>query len=124
MAFSSSIRYDKVKKIIRDIRPDLHFTLEVLDSIGRFHDRKLITNNIYIRSGEGFDIFPIKKSTDIDIAFPSLDKTKFTNDEKSYNTLIEELRSIDYSNRYGRHRWGKDNVGNRLLEIIKSDNHS
>lgn len=115
------LRYDKVKKIIRDIRPDLHFTLEVLDAIGRFHDRKLITNNIYIRSGEGFDIFPIKKSTDIDIAFPLLDKTKFTNDEDSYNTLIEELRSIDYNNRYGRHRWGDGNVANRLLAQIKNN---
>ena len=94
----------------------------VLDAIGRFHDRKLITNNIYIRSGEGFDIFPIKKSTDIDIAFPLLDKTKFTNDEDSYNTLIEELRSIDYNNRYVRHRWGDGNVANRLLAQIKNNN--
>lgn len=116
------LRYDKVKKIIGDIRPELHFTLEVLDAIGRFHDRKLITNNIYIKSGEGFDIFPIKKSTDIDISFPLLDKTKFTNDEGSYNTLIEELKSIDYNNRYGRHRWGEIHVANRLLVNIKSDN--
>ena len=117
------LRYDKVKKIIGDIRPDLYFTLEVLDAIGRFHDRKLITNNIYIRSGEGFDIFPIKKSTDIDITFPSMEITKFTNDEESYNTLIEELRLIDYNNRYGKHRWGEGNATNRLLVNIKSGNH-
>ena len=117
------LRYDKVHNIIRNIRPELNFTLEVLDSIEKFHDRKLITNNIYIRSGEGFDIFPIKKSTDIDIVFPSMDKSKFTKDEESYNTLIEELRSIDYNNMYGKHRWGEANVCNRLLEIIKSYNH-
>lgn len=49
--------------------------------------------------------------------------TKFTNDEESYNTLIEELRLIDYNNRYGKHRWGEGNATNRLLVNIKSGNH-
>ncbi len=111
-------RYDYIIAKIREFRPSLNFTLEIIDSCGQFHDRKLITNNIYIRSGEGFDIFPIKKSTDVDIVFPFMCNTKYKDDKKSYNTLIEELKSIDYKNRSGKHIWKAGNTENRLLSSI------
>lgn len=113
-------RYDHVNSKIHELRPYLNYTLEILDACGRFHDRKLITNNIYIRSGEGFDIFPIKKSTDIDIVFPFMYNTKYKNNKESYNTLIEELKSIDYSCIYGKHIWKESNSENRLLSNIDS----
>lgn len=109
------LRYDFINSKIHELRPYLNYTLEILDACGRFHDRKLITNNIYIRSGEGFDIFPLRKSTDVDIVFPFMDSSKYKDDEKSYNTLIEELRSLDYCNRYGKHVWKENDSKNRLL---------
>lgn len=113
------LRYNYVNSKIKELRPCLNYTLEILDARGRFHDRKLITNNIYIRSGEGFDIFPLRKSTDVDIVFPFMDSSKYKDDEKSYNTLIEELRSLDYSNILGKHVWKDGDVDNRLLRIIR-----
>lgn len=115
------LRYDKIVTKIQEIRPNLHFNLEIIDASNKFHDRKLITNNIYIRCGEGFDIFPIKKSTDVDIAFPFLDNSRFKSDNESYYTLIEELKSIDYNSGYGKHRWGGDSVTNRLLTQINNN---
>lgn len=115
------LRYNKIVAKIQEIRPNLNFNLEIIDAGNRFHDRKLITNNIYIRCGEGFDIFPIKKSTDVDIAFPFLDNSRFKNNKESYYTLIEELKSIECNNKYGKHRWGENNVGNRLLAQIKKN---
>lgn len=112
------LRYNKLVEKIHEIRPNLIFNLEIIDSSNKFHDRKLITNNIYIRCGEGFDIFPVKKSTEVDIAFPFMDSSRFKSDKESYYTLIEELKSIDYNSGYGKHRWGEDNVANRLLNEI------
>ena len=115
------LRYNKLVAKIQEIRPNLNFNLEIIDADNRFHDRKLITNNIYIRCGEGFDIFPVKKSTDVDIAFPFMDNSRFKSNKESYYTLIEELKSIEYNNKYGKHRWGENNVANRLLAQIKNN---
>jgi len=112
-------RYDYINNKIHELRPYLNYTLEILDACGRFHDRKLITNNIYIRSGEGFDIFPIRKSTDVEIVFPFMDSSKYKDDEKSYYTLIEELRSLDYNDRYGKHVWKENDSENRLFKTIR-----
>jgi len=109
------LRFDYINNKIKELRPDLSYSLEIIDANEHFHDRKIITNNIYIRSGAGFDVFPIKKSTDVIMSFPFLENTPYMKDEESYNILISELNSIDHTKKYGKHIWYEKDSGNRLL---------
>ena len=100
----------------------MNFSFEIRDADDCFHDRKLITNNVYVVCGKGFDLFPIKpssKSTDISISFPDLDSSHDIENKKSYYSLLRELAMVQYGNKYGKHIWSESNMENRLITHYK-----
>ena len=66
---------DDIKGIIDEIRPNLNYSLKVIDN-RKLHDRVIITNNIMLSCGAGFDVigndgYPIKFTT-TSLSFPFL----------------------------------------------------
>lgn len=66
---------EEIEEIIDEIRPKLNFDLKVIDT-RRIHDRVIITNNIMLSCGAGFDVIgsdglPIK-FTNTSLTFPFL----------------------------------------------------
>lgn len=88
---------------IRNIRPNLNITPEFFNTEKDFHDRALITNNIWIESGAGFSIcgrrrdhwtnkFYSKKSTTITVAFPFFSSNNVKPVDEGYLNLIEDAK--------------------------------
>ena len=64
---------DEIEQIIEEIRPNLRFSLNVIDT-RKLHDRVIITNNVMLSCGAGFDVignngFPIRFTT-TSLTFP------------------------------------------------------
>lgn len=115
--FEMQLRFDKVNNKIKSIRPKLKFALEIRDADEQFHNRKVVTNNVYISCDKGFDLFPIRKDgADINIVFPAFSDS---GEEKSYDSLIKELSNIKYRKEC-KHVWCNNPVSNRLLEKINT----
>lgn len=105
-------RYNYVRDTIEYIRPKLDFSLAIYGTKS-FHDRMIITNNIFIESGEGFDIFPNPKPTRVSIEFPFIQTNNEWLDDHMLQ-LMEKAVTV-YKNpktkRYGDHK--------RLNRIVK-----
>ena len=98
----------KIEDLIRTIRPELQFSLTILNT-NRIHDRSILTNNILLTSGAGFDIFgrngrPIKTTTQ-SLIFPFIKSNSGNNNiylAWIYN-ILEETRNRPYDSTPIRH---------------------
>lgn len=85
-------------KMIKQIRPRLDFQLMIYEAEDVFHDRAIITNNMWISCGHGFDILTpngtINKSTTINIVFPFIQSTIQWADQ-AYLNLISDAKKVD-----------------------------
>lgn len=112
-------RLSPLVKIIKQIRPMLNFQLMIYDAQDMFHDRAIITNNIWIGCGHGFDIFsaqgPIDKATTINIVFPFLQSTIRWTDQ-AYLNLLRDAQTIDKHAAPGINYWGVRKHGCRLYD--------
>lgn len=50
-------RYETIKCKVQDLRPDMQFHISLYVSRNKFHDRVVLSNNIWIESGAGFNLF-------------------------------------------------------------------
>lgn len=88
-----------------------------------FHDRCILTNNVWISSGHGFDIFSKNrgslKPTTINIAFPFLQSSLLWCDGSYLNVLSQAKKIIDsYPDKY----WGDCKRHNRIVSyFIRKD---
>ena len=113
-------RFQLLDNEIKRIRPQLKYKLSIFNSKD-FHDRIIITNNVWIDCGGGFDLFNNGKAckrTNIRFAFPflinSAQKKSWINEAFIYLindclkvTKQEHTFKIDY--------WGDESGENRLL---------
>lgn len=73
-------RYEMVDKKIKQIRPRLNYNMTLYyDSSKLFHDRAILTNNVFIESGAGFALFnkngKAKNSTTVSITYPFINSS-------------------------------------------------
>ena len=93
----SKIRKEKLDNLMKEIRPKLKYTITIFKcSSDLFHDRSIITNNILICCGAGFELFnkqTAQKSTTINIVCPYITNTvKWAN--QAYTNLVTEIRAL------------------------------
>lgn len=114
----------KLKNYLQKNRPYLRYSIQFLKAtikhndqpkeVNLFHDRAIITNNIWIEIGGGFDIFrrvnghcEANKTTTIGFVYPFMTgSTKYCN---AYNFLIEDVN--DAFNKL------KQKPNNRILNL-------
>lgn len=88
-----SKKYEIIDKGIRKLRPDLEYMFEILcPQECPFHDRTIITNNVWIGCGAGFDLFNSRgatQNTTITIVYPGI-QNSMDWCEKAYQTLIDK----------------------------------
>jgi len=81
---------------------DVKINLQICKCTKEFHDRVLITNNIWMSSGMGFDLFGAKgfhvnRPTTISLLFPFV-QTSAPWVEKAYKNIIEKGKMITKNN--------------------------
>lgn len=117
----------KIKNYLKKKRPNLTYSIQFLSAtitivdrhnnakeVNLFHDRAIITNNIWIGIGGGFDIFrktgnhyEANKTTTLDVVYPFIrDSDKY---KDIYNFLIEDVN--DAFNQL------KETPNNRILKM-------
>lgn len=113
-------QYDHLVSAIKRIRGEnFNFTLTIYYGCDNFHDRTIITNNLYITSGRGFDIFPDKsdrKPTEIGIKYPFFNEGSET--EKQYNEYyLQVLTTAKHlASNIALFRKGDEGIVYRLFE--------
>lgn len=110
-------KIDILTQLVENLRPDLSFSINIFDS-NIIHDRAILTNNIILTSGAGFDIIgnngrPIKFTT-TSLYFPFLMSEKNSDEYLNwiYNILKVERDCRSYSYNY----WGEEYPTHHLLD--------
>ena len=112
--------YNSIRTIISILRPNLNFSLTLYNKAKlEFHDRTIVTNNVWIGCGEGFDLFDkkgnIRKPTTVTVTFPHFSKdinwanNAFINLIKSANNIIGRYHIEN------RDFWGSADHKNRIV---------
>lgn len=95
----------RVENLIKNIRPNLIVKIDILKcSTNEFHDRIIITNNIYLSCGSGFEIFKYDfkiskfstistKTTSVNILFPFF-QTFVQWTTNAYSNIINEVSRV------------------------------
>lgn len=111
-------QYEYVKDLVSKLRPEVKFELTIYRA-NNFHDRCIITNNIWIGCGHGFDVFDKNgntgKQTSVSIAFPFIQFQLLWCDN-SYINVIAEANVVKQKPReYPDDCWGNFKGKNRIL---------
>lgn len=93
----SKDRLERVKNIVHDLRPNLSCEVSIFkNETSKFHDRTIITNNLWIGCGGGFDLFKKGKSdkmTVVNIVNPYLTDTMQWA-KKAYSNLVRSIKKV------------------------------
>ena len=108
----------KIKMLVEELRPNLTFSLNIFHS-KKLHDRSILTNNIILTSGAGFDIIgkeeiPLKFTT-TSLYFPFLQFDP--NGNHKYIDWIKNVLNVKTSCRaYQKNYWGEKEPKHHLLD--------
>ena len=109
-------KYRRIDALVKELRPELDFSLTIYDS-KRLHDRSIITNNVILTSGAGFDVIgrnmlPLRFTTTT-LYFPFLRSDKNDNFlDWINNVLNEKQRCRAFQQNY----WGDELKRHHLLD--------
>lgn len=116
---------DIIKKIKKLRSTDLLAVKIVISKVSKafFHDRTIITNNVWIDCGSGFDLFSdgrASKRTNIRFAFPFLMNAanRKSWENEAYFYLVEDILKMEkpgVSHTFEIDYWGEEIRNNRLL---------
>lgn len=108
--FTSSIINAKdklqcVTDVLKEIRPEIKFSVAIIKSSSdNFHDRNIISNNILVSCGGGFDLFKLGKSqktTTVSLHDPFITTTEQWL-RKAYSDILHDtLKVYDSSPKFG-----------------------
>ena len=109
-------KFCHIESLIRELRPELNYRLNICDS-NRLHDRSIITNNVILTSGAGFDVIgtnemPLRFTT-TSLHFPFLQSDK---NEKYLDWINNVLKEEQKCRGYQRNYWGDENKRHHLLD--------
>lgn len=126
--FNIKSRWTQVSEILKRLRPDMNFSFSVIKcSKGVFHDRNIVSSNLFIGCGAGFDLFKDGKSgkaTTICAFHPTLYAHSCWS-KKAYSVLLdmashEYKRSTEYNETIELKCVYFGDKQNRLLDLINS----
>lgn len=109
-------KLNEIQNLIKELRPQLRFSLNIYDS-RRLHDRSIITNNVILTSGAGFDVIganemPMKFTT-TSLNFPFLQNDKNEQYLTWINNILKEERKC---RAYQENYWGRKFKRHHLLD--------
>lgn len=109
-------KYDLLESLIKELRPNLNFILTIYNS-RYIHDRSIITNNIILTSGAGFDVIgsndqPLRFTT-TSLCFPFLLSDKNEMYLEWINNILKEKNKHRI---YQQDYWGDRTKKNHLLD--------
>lgn len=112
-------QYDSLVTAIKQIRDDnFNFSLNIYYGCSKFHDRTILTNNLYITSGRGFDLFPEKKDdpkgTIICINYPFFNEGKNIQYSEYYLQVLDTTKHL--ASNKDSFRKGAEGIVYRLFE--------
>ncbi len=120
-------RYDLINEKIKSIRPDLTFQLSIFKvNKEDFHDRNVITNNLYIECGSGFNLLSnetAKKTTNLRISYPFMNYEDGCDSEmEAYINTLSDIIAVDKRDHtYEIDYWGDINKENDLIKFYKQE---
>lgn len=101
----SMVTKEDIIEMIRERKPELikSLQLELIPMVSRtdFHDRAIITNNLWFSSGAGFDLtrwdsssrsIVAKRSTTLEIVYPYFASTNIRKVDDAYENLIKDAK--------------------------------
>lgn len=133
--FTSSLNNAKDKRqcvieMLEELRPDMNFSVTIIKSSSdNFHDRNIISNNIIVSCGGGFDLFKqgkSQKTTTISIHYPFITSTEQWS-RKAYSDILQDAVKVYNASP----KFGENNVGdiytnfllgekrNRLIDTLR-----
>lgn len=113
-----SNEYQRYVNTIKEIRPELTFSLNIFQS-RKVHARSIFTNNIVLSSDAGFDVIgdnyePLRLVNFTSVVFPFLVSNKT---ENNYLDWIDSVLIVKNScNKYNRDFWGTNPAKHHLLD--------
>jgi len=108
----------RIEMLIKELRPRLTFSLNIFHS-KKLHDRSILTNNIILTSGAGFDVIgtnemPLKFTT-TSLYFPFLQFDP--NGSDKYIVWISNVLKVERTCRsYQQNYWGEEKPRHHLLD--------
>lgn len=113
-------QYNFIRSLISRIRPKLKYKICIYAKVkDSFHDRSLLTNNVWISSGHGFDIFgktkEVKKPTSISIAFPFIQNKLLWCDGAYLNVITKANAICNRLVEKNVNYWGDKKQSNRII---------
>lgn len=120
--FNTMLYFKNIANMIEELRPNLYFKMAIFKcSSDKFHDRIIITNNIYISCGGGFDLIQngkSEKNTTLNCVFPFFCKSSKW-DSLAYSNFVNSIRANYSATEFN----GKDNtrgfyVGDKQNRLI------
>lgn len=111
-------KLSRIEYLVKKVRPDLLYRINIFGT-KKLHDRTILTNNIMLSSGAGFDVIgknevPLKFTT-TSLVFPFLMFDK--KESISYLEWIDNiLREILSCRKYQENYWGEENIKHHLLD--------
>jgi len=118
--------YNYICSLLSQIRPNLKFRLTLYNkAFSEFHDRTIVTNNVWISCQAGFDVFgrkgKIRNITNTSVIFPY-----FPNDiewaENAFRNVMKSAKNI--IGRYpeqNKNFWGSREHKNRIVSYYTTD---
>lgn len=118
MGTSIESKATKLENLVKRLRPNLKFKMNVFNS-KKLHDRSILTNNIILTSGAGFDVvgmdeLPLKFTT-TSLSFPFLQSISC--DDSRYLDWINNILKQERECRsFQRNYWGAEDTYHHLLD--------
>ena len=121
MKLKSADRFEKLNTMVKELRPNLSCEISLFKTKG-FHDRTIITNNLYISCGAGF--YLLKKGAPINMTVVNILNPYLTDTihwaKKAYSNLVNAIKYIiNNKNEYKSDSFPEFYLGagiNRLIE--------
>lgn len=110
-------KIEDITSMVEEIRPELSFSINIFDS-KKIHDRAILTNNILLTSGAGFDVIgrsgrPLRFTT-TSLYFPFL--MQDINGDEYINWIYNILKVERDCRSYTYNYWGEEDPTHHLLD--------
>lgn len=119
-------QYNYICSLISKIRPNLNFSVTLYNNVSKvFHDRTIVTNNVWISCLAGFDVFDkkgtIRKPTNVNVIFMFFPRDINWTDDAFRNFVKNANRVIERFPEPGRNIWGNNVRKNRIISYYSKD---
>lgn len=117
--------FNIVCDMLKVLRPKLEVKISICKTYKDFHDRVIISNNIWFSCVAGFDLFKNKKaekSTQSDVVYPFFIQHSNAYPQSYLNQIYEIIKVSKRDHRNGFDLWSTDNsdtIENRLIAYYK-----